>query len=195
MLWYQCSLREERKSITLHLHRQPRRRRLQRFCSFPPFVNLSMTTTSKQTNFESLPRQLLLFIGSWYMNKRLSWLKKATAEALLNLRTFVTNGVSSLTLSCLTKTNPHSKQHPSVLDENNDGLLFRLHSKHLDLPRPPSLFFSSEQPEKQLGNGNLQVNQLFVRSHGNAPYPTICELCSFAMLILPQAKKADLLIW
>lgn len=94
-----------------------------KFSSFPHF-STSAQTHSKTNKPESLPRQLLPFIGSWYMNKRLSWLKKATAEALLDLQTFVTNGVSSLTLSCLTKTNPHLKQHPSVLVENNDRLPF-----------------------------------------------------------------------
>jgi len=88
-----------------------------------PFFNFSMNTRqNKQT--ESVPGQHLPFIGSWYMNKRLSWLKKATAEAFLDLQTFVTNGVSSLTLSCLRKTSLHSKQHPSVLVENNDRLPF-----------------------------------------------------------------------
>lgn len=50
--------------------------------------------------------------------------KKGTSEALLDLQTFLTNGVSSLTLSCLSKTNAHLKQHPSVLVENNDRLPF-----------------------------------------------------------------------
>lgn len=93
------------------------------FCSFSPF-STSAWTHSKTNDPESLPQQLRLFIGSWYMNKRLSWLKKATAEASLDLQTFVTSGVSSLTLSCLTKTSPHLKQHPSVLVENNDRLPF-----------------------------------------------------------------------
>lgn len=93
------------------------------FCSFSHF-STSAWTHSKTNNPESLPQQLLLFIGSWYMKKRLSWLKKATAEASLDLQTFVTSGVSSLTLSCLTKTSPYLKQHPSVLDENNDRLPF-----------------------------------------------------------------------
>lgn len=93
------------------------------FCSFPLFFKTAQQ--NKQTNKrESLPQRRRPVIGSWYTNKGLSWLKKATAEALPDLRTFVTNGVSSLTLSCLTKTNPHSKQHPSVLVENNDRLPF-----------------------------------------------------------------------
>lgn len=91
--------------------------------SFSHF-STSAWTHSKTNKPESLPQQLLPFIGSWYMKKRLSWLKKATAEALLDLQTFVTNGVSSLTLSCLTKTSLHLKQHPSVLVENNDRLPF-----------------------------------------------------------------------
>lgn len=87
-----------------------------------PFVNFSKTNGP-----ESVSWWLLRFIGSWYMNKRLSRSGKkrgggATAEALLDLQTFVTDGVSSLTLSCLTKTSPRLKRHPSVLVGNNDRL-------------------------------------------------------------------------
>lgn len=91
---------------------------------------LQFVNFSKANRPESVSWWLLRFIGSWYMNKRLSWLgkkgrkKKATAEALLDLQTFVTDGVSSLTLSCLTKTSPRLKRHPSVLVGNNDRLPF-----------------------------------------------------------------------
>lgn len=118
-----------------------------------PIFQLQHKDTAKQTNLEATPHplprplhppppdNLSPFIGSWYMNKRLSRLKKATAEALPDLRTFVTNGVSSLTLSCLTKTSPHLKQHPSVLVGEQWQIAFPQHSKHLDpFSTPPLLF-------------------------------------------------------
>lgn len=37
-------------------------------------------------------------------------------------------------------------------------------------------FIYGKQPEQQLGDGNLQVNQLLVRSRSDSLYPTICKL-------------------
>lgn len=131
-----------RKSVALFSYRLTSWVHLVNF----PIFQLQHKDTAKQTNLKApptppTPYNLSPFIGSWYMNKRLSRLKKATAEALPDLRTFVTNGVSSLTLSCLTKTSPHLKQHPSVLVGEQWQIAFPQHSKHLDpFSTPPLLF-------------------------------------------------------
>lgn len=81
--------------------------------------------TAKQINLNAFPNNIfsLLAADTWTRGC-LGWKKKGSAEALLDLQTFLTSGVSSLTLSCLSKTNAHLKQHPSVLVENNDRLPF-----------------------------------------------------------------------
>lgn len=94
--------------------------------SLPSFPHLS--TSAKQTDLKACPddSSALLAADTWTRGC-LGWEKKekkATAEALLDLQTFVTDGVSSLTLSCLTKTSPRLKRHPSVLVVNNDRLPF-----------------------------------------------------------------------
>lgn len=89
-----------------------------------PFLNFSTSTRQSKQTRKPAPTTSSLYWQPIHEQEVFLAGKKATAEALLDLQTFVTNGVSSLTLSCLTKTNPHSEQHPSVLVENNDRLPF-----------------------------------------------------------------------
>lgn len=97
--------------------------------------------TAKQINLNAFPNNIfsLLAADTWTRGC-LDWKKKGSAEALLDLQTFLTSGVSSLTLSCLSKTNAHLKQHPSVLVEQWQ-IAFLLQSKHLDLFSTPPLLF------------------------------------------------------
>lgn len=89
------------------------------------FSFFSFNINTQETDHEHALATFSLYWQVIHEQEVVLSLKKATAEAFRDLQTFVTNGMSSLTLSCLSKTNPHSKQHPSVLVEHNDKLPFR----------------------------------------------------------------------
>lgn len=114
-------------------------------------------------------------------------------KSALSCQTSVTNDITSFTLSCLTKTNTHSKPHPSVLVLNNDRLPLPLYPQHLDrLSVPLFSVLYGKQAEQQLGDGNLQVNQLLVRSYCCALYPTICKLIFIYYANFPKGNSLSI---
>lgn len=142
------------------------------FCSFSHF-STSVGPQQNKTNLNACLNNFPLLVADMWTRGCLGW-EKATAKALLDLQTFVTNGVSSLTLSCLTKSNLHSEQHPSVLVENNDRLPFCC-TQSIWIPSLlPFFLFMVNSPNNSWAM-EILVNQFFVRSHSDVPYPTICE--------------------
>lgn len=122
-----------------------------------------------------MPRNIFppLAVDAWTKGC-LGW-KKATAEAVLDLQTFVTSGVSSLTLSCLSKTNPLSKQHPSVLAQNNDRLPF-CGTQSIWILSTPTLLFMLNSLNNSWAIGDYKLINCLLGCRNIALNPTICKL-------------------
>lgn len=137
------------------------------------FFRFGVNTLQLSIN-QTRATQHLPFISSWCMNERLSWLKKATAEVVLDFQTFVTSGVSSLTLSCLSKTNPLSKQHPSVLAENNDRLPF-CGTQSIWILSTPTLLFMLNSLNNSWAIGDYKLINCLLGCRNIALNLTICK--------------------